>query len=125
MIHGATIRLPGEFLCPSKPSAGPVTFVGRLRDSMQRLTPDDPMSRLTYNLQKVFRILRHGKEVSVGIDRLKPAYIPKESENFPVEVNLKEKVSLQTEEIPESEQEKPRGSSCRQETTTHSGLKYS
>ncbi|GFR10931.1 retrovirus-related Pol polyprotein from transposon 412 [Trichonephila clavata] len=27
--------------------------------------------------EKVFRILRHGKEVSVSIDRLKPAYIPK------------------------------------------------
>ncbi|GFQ83369.1 integrase catalytic domain-containing protein [Trichonephila clavata] len=35
MIYGAPIWLPGEFLCPSKPSADPVTFVGRLRD-----TPD-------------------------------------------------------------------------------------
>ncbi|GFU69858.1 uncharacterized protein TNCV_112771 [Trichonephila clavipes] len=82
-------------------------------------------------IEKVFRILRHGKEVTVGIDRLKPAYIPKESEDFPVEVNLKEKVSLQPEKIQELEQEKPRESSSRQETTTCSGrnvrfnLKYS
>ncbi|GFS81592.1 retrovirus-related Pol polyprotein from transposon 412, partial [Nephila pilipes] len=39
MIYGAPIRLPGEFLCPSKPSADPVTFVGRLRETMQRLSP--------------------------------------------------------------------------------------
>ncbi|GFR14488.1 retrovirus-related Pol polyprotein from transposon 412 [Trichonephila clavata] len=71
--------------------------------------------------EKVFRIVRHGKEVSVSIDRLKPAYIPKESEDFPVEVNLKEKVSLQPEEMPESGQEKPRESASRQETTTRSG----
>ncbi|GFR29473.1 uncharacterized protein TNCT_258241 [Trichonephila clavata] len=58
--------------------------------------------------EKVFRIVRHGKEVSVSIDRLKSAYIPKESEDFPVEVNLKGKVSLQPEEIPESGQEKPK-----------------
>ncbi|GFY67846.1 retrovirus-related Pol polyprotein from transposon 412 [Trichonephila inaurata madagascariensis] len=71
--------------------------------------------------EKVFRILRHGKEVSVSIDRLKPAYILKESEDFPVEVNLKEKVSLQPEKIQELEQEKPRESSSRQEATTRSG----
>ncbi|GFS71802.1 hypothetical protein TNCV_3714951 [Trichonephila clavipes] len=34
--------------------------------------------------EKVFRILRHGKEVSMSIDRLKPAYNPKEWEDFPV-----------------------------------------
>ncbi|GFR24309.1 hypothetical protein TNCT_402621 [Trichonephila clavata] len=72
-------------------------------------------------VQKRFQDLRHGKEVSVSIDRLKPAYILKESEDFPVEVNLKEKVSLQPEEIPESGQEKPRESASRQETTTRSG----
>ncbi|GFY77332.1 retrovirus-related Pol polyprotein from transposon 412 [Trichonephila inaurata madagascariensis] len=38
MIYGAPIRLPGEFLCPSKPSADPVTFEGRLGESMQRLS---------------------------------------------------------------------------------------
>ncbi|GFS53878.1 transposon Ty3-I Gag-Pol polyprotein [Trichonephila inaurata madagascariensis] len=137
MIYGDPIRLPGEFLCPSKSSLDPVTFVGRLRETMQRLSP--PTTRhhgqhtifvsknfaecshvflrtdsLRKGLQspyegpykvvdrteKVFRILSHGKEVSVSIDRLKPAYIPKESD-FPVEVNLKEKVSLQPEEIQE------------------------
>ncbi|GFW23885.1 hypothetical protein TNCV_945691 [Trichonephila clavipes] len=39
MIYGAPIRLPGEFLCPSKQIADPVNFLGRLRESMQRLSP--------------------------------------------------------------------------------------
>ncbi|GFQ69395.1 hypothetical protein TNCT_216631 [Trichonephila clavata] len=72
-------------------------------------------------IEKVFRILRHGKEVSVSIDRLKPTYIPKELEDIPVEVNVKKKVSLQPEEVPDSGQEKPRESSSRQEITTRSG----
>ncbi|GFQ90420.1 transposon Ty3-I Gag-Pol polyprotein [Trichonephila clavata] len=153
MIYVTPIRLPGEFLSPSKPRADPVTFVGRLRESMQRLSPpDDPISWSTYNLreqlfdhvqpdslrkglqppyeghykfvdrtEKVFRILRHGKEVSMRIDRRKPAYIPKELEDIPVEVNVKEKVFLQTEEVPDSGQEKPRKSSSRQQTTARSG----
>ncbi|GFS98653.1 retrovirus-related Pol polyprotein from transposon 412 [Trichonephila clavipes] len=149
------VRLPGEFLCPSNPSADPVTFVGRLRESMQRLSlrhhgqhtifvskdlvacshiflridslrkglqpPYDDPYKVIDRKEKVFRILRHGKEVSVSIDRLKHAHISKESKDFPVVVNLKDKVSLQPEEIPESEQEKPRESSSRQETTTRSG----
>ncbi|GFY70889.1 uncharacterized protein TNIN_200421 [Trichonephila inaurata madagascariensis] len=158
MIYGAPIRFPGEFLCPLKPSADPITFVGRLRDSMQRLSPptyryhdqhtifvrkdlatcshvflrtdslrkglqppyEGPHGLSTYK-KKGFRILRHEKEVSVSIQRLKPAYIPKELEDFPEEVNLKEKVSHQPEKIPDSEQEKLRESSSRQETTTRSG----
>ncbi|GFT83501.1 hypothetical protein NPIL_592091 [Nephila pilipes] len=71
--------------------------------------------------EKVFRILRHGKEVSVNIDRLKPVYIFKELEDMPVEVSVKKKVSLLPEEVPDSGQEKPRERSCRQETTTRSG----
>ncbi|GFR05719.1 uncharacterized protein TNCT_728361 [Trichonephila clavata] len=71
--------------------------------------------------EKVFRILRHGKEVSESIDRLKPAYIPKQLEDIPVEVNVKKKVSLLPEEVSDSGQEKPRESSSRQETTTRSG----
>ncbi|GFT08040.1 retrovirus-related Pol polyprotein from transposon 412 [Nephila pilipes] len=35
-IYRAPIRLFGEFLCPSKQDADPATFVGRLRESMQR-----------------------------------------------------------------------------------------
>ncbi|GFS49870.1 retrovirus-related Pol polyprotein from transposon 412 [Trichonephila inaurata madagascariensis] len=155
MIYGAPIRLPDEFLCLSKSSADPVTFVGRLRESMQCLSP--PTTRhdgqhtifvskdlatcndvcllkdsLRKGLQppyegpykvvdrteKMFRIVRHGKEMSVSIDSLKPDYISKELTDFPVEVNLKEKVSLQTEENQGSEQEKPTESSSRQETTT-------
>ncbi|GFQ79249.1 retrovirus-related Pol polyprotein from transposon 412 [Trichonephila clavata] len=158
MIYGAPIRLPGEFLCPSKQSANPITFVGRLRESMQRLSPpttrhhgqhtifvikdlatcshvflraDSPRKGLQppyeghYKVfdrtKKVFRFLRHGKEVPVSIDRLNPAYIPKELKDIPVEVNVKGKVSLQPEEVPDSGQEKPRESSSRQETTTRSG----
>ncbi|GFV29531.1 uncharacterized protein TNCV_4489851 [Trichonephila clavipes] len=131
MIYGAPIRLLGEFLCPSKQSADPVTFVGRLRESMQRLSlptiqhhgqhtifvskdlatcshvflrtdslrkglqpPYEGPYKVVDRTEKVFRILRHGKEVSVSINRLKPAYIPKESEDIPVNVKLKEKKSV-------------------------------
>ncbi|GFT11196.1 transposon Ty3-I Gag-Pol polyprotein [Nephila pilipes] len=140
MIYGAPpIRLPGEFLCPSKPSADPVTFMGRLRETMQRLSPPTTQHhghhtifvskdlatcshvflrtdslkkglqppyegpyKVVIRTEKVFRILRHGKEVSVNIDRLKPAYIPKELEDIPVEADVKKRVSLQPEEVPDS-----------------------
>ncbi|GFT77204.1 transposon Ty3-I Gag-Pol polyprotein, partial [Nephila pilipes] len=158
MIYGAPIRLPGEFLCPSKPSADPVTFVGRLRETMQPLSPPTTQHhghrtifvskdlatcshvflrtdslkkglqppyegpyKVVSRTEKVFRILRHGKEVSVNIDRLKPAYIPKELEDIPVEADVKKRVSLQPEEVPDSGHEKQRESSSRQETTTRSG----
>ncbi|GFY09848.1 uncharacterized protein TNCV_3698101 [Trichonephila clavipes] len=100
---------------PIKPSADPVTFVGRLRESMQHLPPLTirhygqrtifvrriwPHATMSFCVQtpkkkglqtpyegpykvvdctESVKILRHGKEVSVSIDRLKPAYIPKES----------------------------------------------
>ncbi|GFR33988.1 retrovirus-related Pol polyprotein from transposon 412 [Trichonephila clavata] len=70
--------------------------------------------------KKVFRILRHGKEVSVRIDRLKPAYIPNELEDISVEADVKKQVSLQPEEVPDSGQENPKESSSRRETTTRS-----
>ncbi|GFT44608.1 transposon Ty3-I Gag-Pol polyprotein, partial [Nephila pilipes] len=158
MIYGAPIRLPGEFLCPSKPSADPVTFVGRLRETKQHLSPPTTQHhghhtifvskdlatcshvflhtdslkkglqppyegpyKVVSRTEKVFRILRHRNEVSVNIDRLKPAYIPKELEDIPVEADVKKKVSLQPEEVPDSGQEKQRESSSRQETSTRSG----
>ncbi|GFT38502.1 retrovirus-related Pol polyprotein from transposon 412 [Nephila pilipes] len=155
MICEALVRLPGEFLCPSKPSADPVTLMGRLRESMQRLSrpttrhhghhtifvskdlatcshdflrtdslkkglqpPYEYPYKVVDRTEKVFWILRHGKEVSVSIDRLKPVYNPKELENIPVEVSVKKKVSLQPEN---SGQEKPSESSSRLETTTRFG----
>ncbi|GFU11609.1 retrovirus-related Pol polyprotein from transposon 412 [Nephila pilipes] len=39
MIYGTPIRLPGEFLCPSEQNEDPAAFVGRFRESMQRLSP--------------------------------------------------------------------------------------
>ncbi|GFS71804.1 retrovirus-related Pol polyprotein from transposon 412 [Trichonephila clavipes] len=92
-----------------------------LRTDSLRKGLHPPYDKVVDRTEKVFRILRHGKEVSVSIDRLKLAYIPKEPEEFPVDVNLKEKVFLQPEEIQESKQKKPRESSSRQETTTRSG----
>ncbi|GFX31038.1 integrase_H2C2 domain-containing protein [Trichonephila clavipes] len=59
---------------------------------------------------------------SVGEPRWTAACLhPQRVGDFPEEVNMKEKVYLQPEEIPESEQEKSRESSSRQETTTRSG----
>ncbi|GFU97228.1 hypothetical protein TNCV_2814531 [Trichonephila clavipes] len=65
---------------------------------------------------------RHGKEVSVSIDRLKLAYIPKEPEKFPVDsVNLKEKECFFNQRKFKSRKQKSREeSSSRQETTTRS-----
>ncbi|GFT53390.1 retrovirus-related Pol polyprotein from transposon 412 [Nephila pilipes] len=137
-----------QFLCASKPSADLVTFLGRLRESMQRLStptiqhpdhhtifgskdlatcshvflrtdslknglqpPYEGPYKVVNRTERVFWILRHGKEVSVNIDRLKPAYIPKEMEDLPVEGSVKKKVSLQPEEVPDSGQEKQRESS--------------
>ncbi|GFT20674.1 retrovirus-related Pol polyprotein from transposon 412 [Nephila pilipes] len=121
MIYGAPIRLASDFLCPSKQNTDPSTFVGRLRDSMQRLSPpttqhhgqntifvskdlttcshiflrtdskkkkglqppyEDPYE-IVNRTEKVFRILRHGKEVSVSVDRQKPAYVSIELVDIP------------------------------------------
>ncbi|GFS67359.1 retrovirus-related Pol polyprotein from transposon 412 [Nephila pilipes] len=71
--------------------------------------------------EKVFRILRHGKEVSVSVDRLKPAYVPKELVDIPAGVHRKENVSSQPNEILDTGEEKSTGSSSRQETTTRFG----
>ncbi|KAG8179906.1 hypothetical protein JTE90_006269 [Oedothorax gibbosus] len=39
MVYGSPIRLPGEFLTPASSPADPTTFVGKLREAMQQLTP--------------------------------------------------------------------------------------
>ncbi|GBN45739.1 hypothetical protein AVEN_199110-1 [Araneus ventricosus] len=39
MVYGASIRLPGEFLSPTTDSPDPSTFVGKLKEVMQRLLP--------------------------------------------------------------------------------------
>ncbi|KAF8786029.1 hypothetical protein HNY73_011505 [Argiope bruennichi] len=39
MLYVAPIRLPGEFLSPTVDSPDPSTFVGKLREVMQRLLP--------------------------------------------------------------------------------------
>ncbi|GFS48632.1 retrovirus-related Pol polyprotein from transposon 412 [Nephila pilipes] len=135
MIYGAPIRLPGEFLCPSKPSADPVIFVGRLRETMQRLSPPTTqhhghhtifVSKDLATCSHVFLrtdSLKKGLQppYEVNIDRLKPAYIPKELEDIPVEADVKRRVSLQPEEVPDSGHEKQRESSSRKETKTRSG----
>ncbi|GFU17364.1 retrovirus-related Pol polyprotein from transposon 412 [Nephila pilipes] len=38
MIYSVPIKLSGKFLCTSKQNVVPATFVGRLRESMQRLS---------------------------------------------------------------------------------------
>ncbi|GFR28921.1 uncharacterized protein TNCT_280941 [Trichonephila clavata] len=65
-----------------------------LRKGLQ--PPYEGPYKVVDHLEKVFWILRHGKEVSVSIDRLKPAYIPKELEDIRVEVNVKKEVLLET-----------------------------
>ncbi|GFS96848.1 hypothetical protein NPIL_447611 [Nephila pilipes] len=70
--------------------------------------------------EKMFRILRHGKEVSVSVDRLKPAYVPKELVHIPAVVHWKEKISFQPNEVLDTRQENSTESSSRQENTTRS-----
>ncbi|GFS29386.1 uncharacterized protein NPIL_586511 [Nephila pilipes] len=81
--------------------------------------------------EKIFRILRNGKEVSVSVDRLKPIYVPKELVDIPAGLHRKDKVSSQPNEVLDTGEENSTGSSSRQDTTTRSGfriicnLKYS
>ncbi|GFT27406.1 uncharacterized protein NPIL_312511 [Nephila pilipes] len=71
--------------------------------------------------EKVFRILKHGKEVSVSVDRLKTAYFPKELVDISTGVHRKEKVPSQPNEVLDTKEENSIRSSSRQETTTRSG----
>ncbi|GBM20080.1 Transposon Ty3-I Gag-Pol polyprotein [Araneus ventricosus] len=112
MVNGAPIRLPGEFLSPTTDSPDPSTFVGKLKEVIQRLLPpktqhhgqhsvfvskdlssfshvflrtdalkkglqppyEGPFQVLDRN-EKIFKINRNGKELTVNIDRVKPAYV--------------------------------------------------
>ncbi|GFT31388.1 hypothetical protein NPIL_557431 [Nephila pilipes] len=49
MIYGASLRLPGEFLCPSKQNADPTTFVGEFKAS---ISSNDSTSRTKYNFRE-------------------------------------------------------------------------
>ncbi|GFT04152.1 hypothetical protein NPIL_376991 [Nephila pilipes] len=64
---------------------------------------------------------RHGKDVSMSIDWLEPAYVLKELVDIPAGVHRKEKVSFQPDETLDTGQETSTGSSSRQGTTTPSG----
>ncbi|GFT22399.1 hypothetical protein NPIL_318131 [Nephila pilipes] len=66
-------------------------------------------------IEIVFRILRLGIGVTVSVDRLNPAYVPKELVDTPAGVHRKEKVSSQPEEVLDLVQKKPARSSSRQE----------
>ncbi|GFU32266.1 integrase catalytic domain-containing protein [Nephila pilipes] len=52
MIYGAPIRLPGEFLCPSKQNTDPATFVGRQRVSTEPISSKDSTSWTKYDFRK-------------------------------------------------------------------------
>ncbi|GFX80998.1 transposon Ty3-I Gag-Pol polyprotein [Trichonephila clavipes] len=109
MIYEDPIRLPGEFLCLSDKAQNLLLLWG---DSGSQCSVSHlRQPNITVNIQS-----SHGKEVSGSINRLKPAYIPKESKDIPVEVKLKGKVSHLPEDVTEFEQD-----CSRQETTTRSG----
>ncbi|GFU00287.1 uncharacterized protein NPIL_46121 [Nephila pilipes] len=142
MIYGAPIRLLGKFLCQSKQSADPATFVGSFRETMLRLSP--PMTRhheqntffmskdlttcsivflRTYSIkknlkplyespykvvdhtEKVFHILRHGKDVSESVVWLKPAYVFKELMDILAGENKEIEVSSEPVEVLDTGQE--------------------
>ncbi|GFU02827.1 hypothetical protein NPIL_35531 [Nephila pilipes] len=82
--------------------------------------PYEGPNKIVNCTEKVFQILRHGKEVSVSVDRLKPAYVPKELVYVPAVVLGKEKVLSKPNEVFDTGEENFI-SSNRQETTTRSG----
>lgn len=148
MVYGTPIRLPGEFLSPSPGIADPATFLGKLKETMQKLLPPPPrqqthravfvskdLSTCTHvflrtdtikkglqppyegpfqvlsRADKVFKLLIHGRQSTVNIDRLKPAYIPRDDSN----------TCSQPDQVPESTPSAPScvppTSSLEEETT--------
>ncbi|GFS44613.1 transposon Ty3-I Gag-Pol polyprotein [Nephila pilipes] len=94
-------------------------------DSMKKglQPPYEGPYKIVNHTIKMFRILRHGKEVTVSVDRLNPAYVPKELVDIPVGVHRKKKVPSQSNEVLDTGKENSTGSSSRQETTTRSSLR--
>ncbi|GBN44508.1 Retrovirus-related Pol polyprotein from transposon 412 [Araneus ventricosus] len=112
MVYGTLIQLPGEFLSPTTDSPDPSTFVGKLKEVMQRLlplktqhhgqhsvfvskdlsscshvflrtdalrkglqTPYEGAFQVLHRNEKIFKINKNGKLLTVNIDRVKPAYV--------------------------------------------------
>ncbi|GFT96794.1 hypothetical protein NPIL_40361 [Nephila pilipes] len=99
----------------------PYFSADRLHKKKKALQPPyESLYKIVNRTEKVFRILRHGKEVSASVDGLKPAYVPKELVDIPAGVHRKEKISSQPNEVLNIGEEKSTGSSSRQEITTRS-----
>ncbi|GBM20904.1 hypothetical protein AVEN_253708-1 [Araneus ventricosus] len=45
MVYGAPIQLPGKILSPTTDSPDPSTFIGKLKEVMQRLLPPKSQQR--------------------------------------------------------------------------------
>lgn len=112
LLYGTTLRLPGEFFLPSKETADPMTYVTRLKATMQvlratppraasqghtHISPDlatsshvfvrhdavrkplqppyDGPFRVLARAEKFYTLQLNGRQDSVSIDRLKPAYL--------------------------------------------------
>ncbi|GBN39850.1 hypothetical protein AVEN_103914-1 [Araneus ventricosus] len=112
MLYGAAIRLPGELLSTITGSTDPSSFVGKLKEMMQRLLPSETQHHGQHSVfvskvlsscshlflrtdalrkgfrppyegpfqvfhrnEKIFKINKNGKELTVNIDRVKPAYV--------------------------------------------------
>ncbi|KAF8790650.1 hypothetical protein HNY73_005638 [Argiope bruennichi] len=81
ILCGVPIRLPGEFLSPIVDSPVTFTFVGKLRESSappdectqeKSPTPYEGPFRLLHRTEKTFKIDKHGKGLTVNIERVKP-----------------------------------------------------
>ncbi|GFU12148.1 hypothetical protein NPIL_91951 [Nephila pilipes] len=73
--------------------------------------PYEGSYKIVNRIEKVFRILRHGKEVSVSVDQLKLACVPKELVDIPAGVLGKKKVSSEPYEFLDTGEETSTGSS--------------
>ncbi|GFU29983.1 hypothetical protein NPIL_514261 [Nephila pilipes] len=74
---------------------------------------EDPY-KIVNRTETVFRILMHGKEFSVSVDRLKHTYVPKELVDIPAVVRRKEKVLSELNEVLDTGEKNSAGSSSRQ-----------
>ncbi|GBM20529.1 hypothetical protein AVEN_61064-1 [Araneus ventricosus] len=139
MVYGASIRLPGEFLSPTTDNPDSSTFVGKLKEVMQRLLPPKTQHhgqhtvfiskdlnscnhvflrrealrkrlqppyegpfKVLHRSEKIFKINKNWKELTVNIYRVKTAYVLRDSTRLPASESPTPQENLQRDRISET-----------------------